>query len=70
MFDTRIGAWLLNADHTPASFSDLLAQHGFRQLDTHNSADKEKSGLDWSEIHQDLALLGPLMVKLYTQLMV
>jgi hypothetical protein len=64
LLDTAVGAWLLNPDHTPSSFSELLARYGMQQMGV------EERDLNSSVLLKDLALLGPLMVKMYRQLQV
>lgn len=66
--DTAIGAWLLDPDRTPSSFSELLARYGMQQM----APPMRGAEGDWnsSALQQDLALLGPLMVKIYRQLQV
>lgn len=63
--DTAVGAWLLDPDHTPSSFSELLVRYGMQQM-TPPTTEGDLSALH----HQDLGLLGPLMVKIYRQLQV
>lgn len=62
--DTAVGAWLLDPDHTPNAFSELLARYGMQQMAP------PTGGGAGSAVHHDLALLGPLMVKIYQQLQV
>ena len=69
LLDTRIGAWLLDADNTHATFSDLLAKHGLQQEDV-DVVPNDDFLKNMNQVHQDLCLLGPLMVKLYTKLKV
>ena len=59
-----MGAWLLDPDHTPHAFSELLARYGMQQMAP------PTGGGSVSAVHHDLALLGPLMVKIYQQLQV
>lgn len=62
--DVGLGAWLLDPDHTPTSFSELLARYGLQQMGRKGGAGHS------SALCQDLALLGPLMVKIYEDLQV
>ena len=66
--DTDVGAWLLDPDHTPNSFSELLARYGMQQMAPPTSAGG--TGEDWTlqALRLDLSLLGPLLVKIYHQL--
>ena len=68
--DTGLGAWLLDPDHTPSSFSELLARHGMQQLAPPPSSPALPEETGVATVHQDLALLGPLMVKIYQKLQV
>lgn len=66
--DTSLGAWLLNPDHTPGSFSELLTRYGMEQMTLPTTMGVDKG--DQLALRHDLALLGPLMVKIYKKLQV
>lgn len=66
--DIILGAWLLDPDNVPSTFCELLARYGMQQLAPPPSPRGQVS-CDVSVQH-DLALLGPLMVKIYQQLQV
>lgn len=70
--DTALGAWLLDPDHVPNTFSELLARYGLQQLAPPPAPGTRGSQevCNVSTLQHDLALLGPLMVKLYQELQV
>lgn len=71
--DTSLGAWLLDPDNPANSFSELLARHGMQQLappPPEAAARERGGGVSPATVRQDLALLGPLMVKIYQKLQV
>lgn len=72
--DTGLGAWLLDPDNPPNSFSELLARHGLQQLAPPPSSQALSKGTGkeggLGTVWRDLALLGPLMVKIYQKLQV
>ncbi len=72
--DTSLGAWLLDPDNPSNSFSELLARHGMQQLappPPSPQAPMAREGtVSPATVRHDLALLGPLMVKIYQKLQV
>ena len=70
LLDTALGAWLLNPDNTTASFSELLARFGMQQMTPPTQRGDIAIGHSYSILHNDLSLLGPLMVKIYKELQV